>query len=106
MKKLFILFAIISISACNSDESENDLTDIPDCILDIIDDFENDLITVRVQETNNEFHYWLNTGHISGDGKESIVNSDCNEVCFFQGFWPSPDCVLEYSEDWTVIWQR
>ncbi len=102
-----LLSIILLLSACdNSNEMIN--TEIPVCIQEIIDEPElsSELKTVRIQEANNELHYWLNTDFRHADGIEYIVNSSCDTICSFCGECLPPGCSREYDENWITIWEK
>ncbi len=82
--------------------------EIPDCIQDIIQNYSSHptLQSVQTQLINEIQHYWLQTGAISYDGVEYIVNSSCDTVCYLCGECMPPSCSLKYGQDWKVIWKK
>lgn len=107
MKNLIFLLAIILIGGCcEPDESNN--SDIPNCISEIIENSElsNNLKSVEVQEIDSELHYWLKTDFIESDGREFIVNSQCDTICSFCGFCVQAECASDYDESWMTIWEK
>lgn len=115
MKNFLIIFAIVLISSCKKSDEPVEmneppiLPDVPSCIAEIIDDpiLSASLKTVRVQELDNELHYWLNTDFVEVDGEEFIVNAQCDTLCFYCGFCVPPDCTSDYTiDDWETIWEK
>lgn len=115
MKKLAFLSIVLVLFACNKSDSLDpdknvlgDLSTVPNCIQDIIDDVDlsASLKTLRVQELDNEFHYWLNTDFMQADGREFIVTAACDTICSFCGFCLPAACASDYDDDnWTTIWE-
>lgn len=97
----------IFLVSCGKSEIEIDTT-IPVCIQNTIDDtiLSMDLKTVRVQNVDNELHYWMNTGVTHFDGVEYIVNSKCDTICSFCGECIPSECSENYDNNWKVIWER
>ena len=115
MKKVLLLFAIVIISSCKKTDEPpivNEpppIPNVPICVSDIINDpiLSLSLKTVRVQELDNELHYWLNTDFVEVDGSEFIVNDQCDTLCFLCGFCVPPDCASDYDDaNWTTIWEE
>ena len=97
---------ILSVYSCTDLTSEIN-TSIPTCVqIILINNNQIDPIrTIRVQENNNELHYWINTDVRIVDGVEAIFNSNCDTVCTLGGFIP-PDCSYDYDEEWILIWSK
>ena len=107
MKKLIILLITFTLNSCIKSDNPID-TMLPDCIEHIIGDsnLSNGLKTVRIQEVDNELHYWLNTDNTHFDGVEYIVNSKCDTICSFCGECLPPACTKNYNRRWGVIWEK
>jgi len=108
MKKMPIYILLLLITACNKSNGPID-TSIPICVQEILDNVElsKDIRTVRVQELDNELHYWLNTDFVRFDGVEAIVNMNCDTICSFCGFCAPAKCSSEYDEEeWITIWEK
>lgn len=104
MKNLIPIIALLLLFSCKSKDDQDNL--IPDCIQEQIEN-EATLMAVLTQEVDGEIHYWLNTGVLSLDGTEFIVNNNCEEVCQFCGLCVPPNCNDDYNADeWTVIWEQ
>lgn len=100
-----MLTLVCILSACSKCEETSGL---PDCIETIIaNNTGYDTIkTVQVQTIDGNLHYWLETGAMSYDGTEAIVNAECDTLCTIGG-WLPPECSNNYIyENWETIWKR
>lgn len=108
MEKLIVIACIILLSSCSESNEDID-TSIPTCIDEILEDsnLPEDIVSIRVQENDDELHYWISTGVMEVDGVEFIVDSQCDTVCSLGGFVQSPDCAGDYGRDsWVIIWEE
>ncbi|MFK7808547.1 MAG: hypothetical protein AB8F74_12150 [Saprospiraceae bacterium] len=106
MKKLLFVFAVLTFVACK--DKDNDLENLPTCILEMIDNdsSSDNLKSIQVQTIDGDVHYWLNTGVIPVDGTEYIVNDACEKLCTIGGLLPSV-CPYEYDADnWEIVWEE
>lgn len=100
---LLILIILIFLS-CSQDENREHL---PDCIAKsiLLPNVWSELDSVRRQEFEGVFHYWLDTGLRHGDIPELIVNDNCETVCIICFECIPPDCMFQYDQDnWETIW--
>jgi hypothetical protein len=108
MKNLLLLFATILLLSCNKSNTDNPLnTDLPQCIAELIEDTSLVPIiqTVKQQQIDDAFHYWLNTDAVHYDGAEYIVNATCDTLCYYCGECLFPVCTDVYNnDDWQIIW--
>ena len=107
MKKLTFVLIIFTFLSCDK-KNGNLNSELPECIKNIISNNQVfiPLKTVQIQEVDGEFHYWLNTDARHFDGLESIVNNNCDTICYYCGECSFPNCINRYNEDWQIIWEN
>lgn len=103
MFKCVCSFLLIFLFSCSSSEIEED--NIPFCVLAEFNSLKDDnqFLKIRRQMINDEYHFWINTGANAYDGDEDIVDSNCDVVCQYRGWFPA-ECIDQYEfERWEVI---
>lgn len=106
MFKSNVFILIVLLASCAKSDKEID-TNVPACIQSILDNsnLSADIKTIRVQETNDELHYWINTDARHLDGLEFVFNTNCDTICSLGGFIPI-ECTEEYDGNWMIIWEK
>ncbi|MEZ4906719.1 MAG: hypothetical protein R2771_03530 [Saprospiraceae bacterium] len=105
MKFKFVLSIVLFSSLFSCNKSENNECTLPECIQNYIDlSSKQPFETVKMQKVDGECYYWLNTGAMAYDGVEFIVDENCDSICYIGGFAPA-ECIINFSDDWEIIWE-
>jgi hypothetical protein len=90
MKKIsYLILLIVIINSCEEKECCNYFQ----CD-EIQETFKKDLAAKAIYsiEIDDRIYFWLNTDAVHFDGKESIIDSNCKEFCYFCGECAPPAC--------------
>jgi len=103
---IFSFLFVLGLSSCQ--DSINDYSDLPDCLKEIVDDSESDI--VRIGIANEDFGYDEDLFWIFYDGRYfgEQVNGDCETShCYgWCGLTTAEEIDLIFERSWTLLWEK
>lgn len=89
MKTIILLFCIFTLGACSEYDS--------DCLEQVAETFKTDYVdcpgsSIKKYEFMGETLYAFADGNCIADGGTSLLDENCNEVCFLGGIAGFSEC--------------